>query len=42
MPATLRQNLIELAQTTWGNTPDQKAISLLQYALATPYYGVIR
>jgi uncharacterized protein (DUF1800 family) len=42
MPATLRQNLIELAPTTWGNTPDQKAISLLQYALATPYYGVIR
>lgn len=42
MPATLRQNLIELAPTTWGDTPDQKAISLLQFALATPYYGVIR
>ncbi|MGH8852717.1 MAG: DUF1800 domain-containing protein [Telluria sp.] len=42
MPAVLRQNLIELAPTTWGNTPDQKAISLLQYALVTPYYGVIR
>ncbi|MEW7848012.1 DUF1800 domain-containing protein [Massilia aurea] len=42
MPPVLRQNLIELAPTTWGNTPDQKAISLLQFALATPYYGVIR
>jgi len=42
MPATLRQNLIELAPGTWGDTPDQKAISLLQFALATPYYGVIR
>lgn len=42
MPATLRQNLIDLAPTTWGDTPDQKAISLLQFALATPYYGVIR
>jgi len=41
MPATLRQNLIDLAPTTWGDTPDQKAISLLQFALATPYYGVI-
>ncbi|MCA1248152.1 DUF1800 family protein [Massilia sp. MS-15] len=42
MPATLRQNLIDLAPTTWGNTPDDKALSLLQFALATPYYGVIR
>lgn len=42
MPATLRQNLIELAPTTWGNTPTQKAVSLVQFALATPYYGVIR
>lgn len=42
MPPTLRQNLIELAPTTWGDTPDEKAISLLQFALATPYYGVIR
>jgi uncharacterized protein (DUF1800 family) len=42
MPATLRQNLIDLAPTTWGDTPDQKAISLLLFALATPYYGVIR
>ncbi len=42
MPATLRQNLIELAPTTWGSTPTQKAVSLVQFALATPYYGVIR
>ncbi len=42
MPAVLRQNLIDLAPTTWGNTPTEKAISLLQFALATPYYGVIR
>ena len=42
MPAVLRQNLIDLAPDTNGDTPDQKAISLLQFALATPYYGVIR
>jgi hypothetical protein len=42
MPAVLRQNLIDLAGSTWGSTPDEKAISLLQFALATPYYGVIR
>ena len=42
MPATLRQNVIDLAPSTWGDTPDQKAISLLLFALATPYYGVIR
>ncbi|MCD2514791.1 DUF1800 domain-containing protein [Massilia sp. G4R7] len=42
MPAVLRQNLIELAPSTWGNTPAEKAISLVQFALATPYYGVIR
>lgn len=42
MPPLLRQNLIELAPTTWGSTPDQKAVSLLQFALATPYYGVMR
>jgi hypothetical protein len=42
MPAALRQNLLDLAPVTWGDTPDAKAISLLQFALATPYYGVIR
>jgi uncharacterized protein (DUF1800 family) len=42
MPATLRQNLIALAPDQWGNTPDEKAISLMMYALASPYYGVIK
>ncbi|MCA1856705.1 DUF1800 domain-containing protein [Massilia oculi] len=42
MPASLRQSLIELAPNTAGDTPEYKAISLLQYALLTPYYGVIR
>jgi uncharacterized protein (DUF1800 family) len=42
IPATLRQNLIALAPDIWGNTPDEKAISLLLFALASPYYGVIK
>ena len=42
MPQTLRQNLLDLTGSANGSTPNQKAISLLQYALATPYYGVIR
>lgn len=42
MPAVLRQNLLDLAPTTYGQSADEKAISLLQYALSTPYYGVIR
>lgn len=42
MPPELRQSLIDLAPTLWGATPDHKAINLLQFALASPYYGVIR
>lgn len=42
MPPTLRQNLIELAPTVWGEDSNGKALALLLYALATPYYGVIR
>lgn len=42
MPAVLRQNLIDLAPDTHGNSPDDKAVTLLLFALATPYYGVIR
>lgn len=42
MPAALRQELVALAPTLWGATPDHKAINLLQFALASPYYGVIR
>lgn len=42
MPAVLRRNLVDLAPDTHGASPDDKAISLLLFALATPYYGVIR
>jgi uncharacterized protein (DUF1800 family) len=42
MPATLRQNLIALAPDQWGNTPDEKAVALTLYALASPYYGVMK
>ncbi|MES2324756.1 MAG: DUF1800 family protein [Pseudomonadota bacterium] len=42
MPVVLRQNLIDLAPEIWGDTPHEKAARLLLYALATPYYGVIR
>jgi uncharacterized protein (DUF1800 family) len=42
MPATLRQNLIALAPEQGGNTPDEKAVALMLYALASPYYGVIK
>jgi len=42
MPVVLRQNLIDLAPEMWGDTPHEKAARLLLYALATPYYGVIR
>ncbi|CAN7573384.1 DUF1800 domain-containing protein [Pseudoduganella sp. LjRoot289] len=42
MPQTLRQNLQELAASVYGATPNERAMTLLQYALATPYYGVIR
>jgi uncharacterized protein (DUF1800 family) len=42
MPQTLRQNLQDLSTTPNGNTPLERTMPLLQYALATPYYGVIR
>jgi uncharacterized protein (DUF1800 family) len=42
MPPVLRQNLVDLAGQAYGATPDEKAISLLQYALSTPYFGAIR
>ena len=43
MPPTLRSNLLELAtgQKTWS-TPEQGALMLTQYALTTPYFGVIK
>lgn len=42
MPPTLRQNLIDLAPTVWGESANGKAVAVLGYALATPYYGVIK
>ena len=42
MPVVLRQNLIDLAPEVYGVNPQEKAMSLLLYALSTPYYGVIR
>jgi uncharacterized protein (DUF1800 family) len=42
MPATLRQNLISLAPEVYGNTPNERAASLLIFALSSPYYGVMK
>jgi len=42
MPQTLRQNLLDLAPAIWGENNNQKALNLLRFALATPYFGVIR
>lgn len=44
MPPTLRRNLeLLMTSNTWlGSTPDEKAINLLSFALATPYFGVIK
>lgn len=42
MPPTLRSNLTALAVAQTWTTPDQGAFTLLQYALTTPYFGVIK
>lgn len=42
MAPTLRQNLMDLAPTIWGENNNMKAINLLSYALSSPYYGVMR
>ncbi|MHA4867313.1 DUF1800 domain-containing protein [Duganella sp. PWIR1] len=42
MAPTLRQNLIDLAPTIWGENNNMKAMNLLAYALSSPYYGVMR
>jgi uncharacterized protein (DUF1800 family) len=42
MAPTLRQNLIDLAPTVWGENFNMKAMNLLAYALSSPYYGVMR
>lgn len=42
MPPTLRSNLTSLAASqTWTN-PTQGAVQLLEFALTTPYFGVIK
>lgn len=44
MPPTLRANIEQLMlNPTWDvNAPDDGALRLLQFALATPYFGVIQ
>ncbi|MYM68416.1 DUF1800 family protein [Pseudoduganella sp. FT55W] len=42
MAPTLRQNLMDLAPTIWGENNNMKAMNLLAYALSSPYYGVMR
>jgi hypothetical protein len=43
MPPTLRSNLEALAtgQGAWA-TPDEGALTLMFYALSSPYFGVIK
>ena len=41
LPATLRQTLLDLAAQTSG-TAQAKAMLLLQFALASPYYGAMQ
>jgi hypothetical protein len=44
MPPTLRQNIDQkMLNPTWdANFPDQGALSMLSYALATPYFGAMK
>ena len=42
MPPTLRSNLLALAASQTWNSPDEGAFKLMQYALSTPYFGVIK
>lgn len=42
MPPTMRQSLADLAPVIWGVTPENKALSLVHLALASPEYGAIR
>ena len=41
MPPTLRNNLLELAAANISDTPIRAAAKLLEFALLTPYFGVI-
>jgi uncharacterized protein (DUF1800 family) len=42
MPPTLRSNLTSLATSQTWDSPDKAAFVLLQFALSTPYFGVIK
>lgn len=43
MPPQLRQSILDMAPTIWGNDSNQKAVNLLAFALATsPNFGVIQ
>ena len=42
MPPTLRSNLTSLATSQNWDSPDKAAFVLLQFALSTPYFGVIK
>lgn len=42
MPPTLRNNLIFLANSQSWESSEQAALTLLQFALATPYFGVMK
>ncbi len=42
MPPTLRSNLAGLAVSQTWDSPDRAAMVLLQFALSTPYFGVIK
>lgn len=42
MPPTLRNNLIFLANSQGWASSEEAALTLLQFALATPYFGVMK
>jgi hypothetical protein len=42
MPPTLRNNLISLATSQSWESSEQAALTLLSFALTTPYFGVIK
>ncbi len=42
MPPTLRSNLMSLATSQTWDSPEKAAFVLLQFALSTPYFGVIK
>lgn len=42
MPATLRSSLLILMQGEHWDSPEQGALTILQFALSSPYFGVIK